>query len=52
MPFIIRDTNKPKEQPERAELWKQFQARAKAEGHTLLWVIWALIRRYVEKGLN
>lgn len=45
MPYIIRKTAE-------SPLWKQFQERAKAEGHTLNWVIWELIRRYVERGLD
>jgi hypothetical protein len=45
MPYIIRKTT---EHP----LWKQFQDRAKAEGRTLSWVLWELIRRYVERGLD
>lgn len=44
MPYIIRKTAE-------SPLWKQFQERAKAEGHSLNWVIWELIRRYVEWGL-
>lgn len=45
MPYIIRKTA---ENP----IWKQFQERVKAEGRTLNWVIWELIRRYVEHGLE
>lgn len=34
------------------KLWAGFKKRAVSEGHTLRWVLLALIRRYVEKGLN
>jgi hypothetical protein len=45
MPYIIRKTA---ENP----LWKQFQDRVASEGRTLNWVLWELIRRYVERGLD
>jgi hypothetical protein len=51
MPYIIRDTTSP-EKPEQAALWRHFQARATAEGHSLAWVLWALIRQYVRRGLD
>jgi hypothetical protein len=33
-------------------LWSGFKARASSEGRTLTWIIYTLIRRYVEKGLE
>ena len=45
MPYIFRNTAAN-------PLWKLFQERARREGHTLAFVLWALIRRYVEKGLE
>jgi hypothetical protein len=32
-------------------LWRQFKRRASAEGHTLKWVLFSLIRKYVSDGL-
>jgi hypothetical protein len=32
-------------------LWRQFKKRAGTEGHTLRWVIVALIRKYIAEGL-
>lgn len=34
------------------KLWKQFKERAESEGRSLRWVIFALIKRYIAKGLN
>lgn len=52
MPFILRDTTSSKTNPERPVVWAKFQARARAEGHSLAWVLWELIRRYVVRGLD
>lgn len=48
MPYIIRNTS---EGPQ-GELWAAFRARAQREGHSIAWVIWQLVRRYVERGLD
>ena len=48
MPYIIRDTTKGPNAP----TWEAFRARAAKEGHSLAWVLWQLIRQYVEKGLG
>jgi hypothetical protein len=29
-----------------------FRTRAQREGHSLAWVLWQLVRRYVERGLD
>ena len=34
------------------DLWAQFKARAESEGRQLRWVLLALIRRYLDKGLE
>jgi hypothetical protein len=47
MPYIIRNTS----EGEQGELWAAFRERATREGHSLAWVLWQLIRRYVEHGL-
>lgn len=51
MPYIIRDTSGTKN-PDQTAFWSQFQARAQREGHSLSWVLWQLIRQYVENGLG
>jgi len=33
-------------------LWDRFKERAASEGRSLRWLIFELIRRYVEKGLG
>jgi hypothetical protein len=44
MSYIFRATN--------TELWQRFKDKAKAEGHSLRWLLEKLIQRYVEKGLD
>jgi hypothetical protein len=47
MPYIIRNTS----DGINGELWTRFRTRAHDEGHSLAWVLWQLIRLYVERGL-
>jgi hypothetical protein len=47
VPYIIRNTS----EGDQGLLWAAFRERAKVEGHSIAWVLWQLIRRYVEKGL-
>jgi len=44
MPYIFRQTDTP--------LWQAFKARVAQEGRTLREVLEALIKRYVERGLD
>lgn len=44
MPYIFRQTDTP--------LWKAFKERVVKEGRTLREVLEALIKRYVERGLD
>ena len=48
MPYIIRNTS----EGEQGELWSAFRDRAQKEGHSIAWVLWQLVRRYVAKGLD
>ena len=48
MPYIIRNTS----DGDQGQLWDAFRARAKQEGHSIAWVLWQLIRRYVDRGLD
>ena len=47
MGYLLRGTSTPP----RAAVWDAFRARAAAEGHTIVWVLWQLIARYVEHGI-
>lgn len=40
--FILRDID--------SKLWKAVKARAEKDGHSLRWVLLALLRTYVEGG--
>jgi hypothetical protein len=48
MPYIIRNTSEGAQ----GELWAAFRTRAQAEGHSIAWVLWQLVRRYVDRGLD
>lgn len=48
MPYIIRNTSDGAQ----GALWAQFRERAQREGHSIAWVLWQLVRRYVERGLD
>jgi hypothetical protein len=55
MPFILRDTTNLKRDARKepqAQLWKAFHTRARSEGHSITWLIWALIRQYVDHGID